>query len=530
MTNWFVDTGLASGDNDGSTTDHAWQSYLTAFAYAGFTPGDRVWFKRDSTYGGGANLALGDAGTATDTLSFIGWPRQVILNISITEATFTNGSNLVDAIVGITITRTKHQGRFLTAPDGEQYLITQCPVAANADALYIDREYAGPTVSTTNGKFQIEADEDYTEAQAIDDSAWTIKLSTWSDDADDLPVIDFADGAYYIFGGADKFYYIFKNFEIRDTTSSYGLIRNNYTGPTTLQGCLLYTDQNTNILIPGEGGFIIGRTILEGSGAGSSQRGLDCGTGSTSRLKNVAIINTGDNGIFSEGGAYITLDNVNIGVELPCGDYDISLYRGSTIMIGKDVSLGGDTGVLAIYAGRIGDHVSIAIENYNKVLGEHMTFTKEGTVASQIAGGGGTIPNLRSGGASKLVECFFNRNNVEKAPAENIALPIFTHEFEATTDSKSYRYYVQSMAILTAAQLWIEVEYVSGYDDTTEYVFSTQKSDETFTVRADASDWAEYMEVTGIQPAIGSKVRIKCYCAYYHATNKIYIDPMCVIS
>jgi len=108
--------------------------------------------------------------------------------------------------------------------------------------------------------------------------------------------------------------------------------------------------------------------------------------------------------------------------------------------------------------------------------------------------------------------------------------PIFEHEFEATTDTKDYRYYVQAVGIVTAAELWIEVEYVSAYDDTSEYRHTRVVSSNAFTARADAEDWAEYMEVTGITPVIGSKVRIKCYCTYYNATNKIYIDPKVVIT
>ena len=48
--------------------------------------------------------------------------------------------------------------------------------------------------------------------------------------------------------------------------------------------------------------------------------------------------------------------------------------------------------------------------------------------------------------------------------------------------------------------------------------------------RADADDWDEYIEVTGIAPAVASKVRLLLYTGFYHATDQWYVDPLVVVS
>ncbi len=167
------------------------------------------------------------------------------------------------------------------------------------------------------------------------------------------------------------------------------------------------------------------------------------------------------------------------------------------------------------------------------MLGVHKIINVQGEITKLAVVGGSGDPYKRTGGADNVINIEYDNNlsNVTNPVFDIIEdIPVFTHEFEATTDSKSYRYYVQCEGIVTAAQLYIVVEYIDSYDDASEYTMTTQQSDEAFTARADAEDWAEYMEVTGIQPAVASKVRIKCYCSFYHATQNIYIDPMVVIS
>jgi hypothetical protein len=138
-------------------------------------------------------------------------------------------------------------------------------------------------------------------------------------------------------------------------------------------------------------------------------------------------------------------------------------------------------------------------------------------------------PEKRVGGADFVI-AFDPNDSPSNDRIRDYAVEVFCHEFEADTSSKSYRYYVQCVEAVSADELWLECEYVNSYDDTTEYTITTVVSDETITARSGADDWDQYIEVTGIQPAVASKVRIRGMCAYYHATAVIYIDPKVVIS
>ena len=109
---------------------------------------------------------------------------------------------------------------------------------------------------------------------------------------------------------------------------------------------------------------------------------------------------------------------------------------------------------------------------------------------------------------------------------------IFEHEFEMDTTLRNYRYYTQckAMSITLASELFLECEYVDQYVNTTTYHTIKIKSDEIVSQRTGVGDWTQYIEVIGIQPAIASKVRIKCYLSKYDADGRIFIDPKVELS
>jgi hypothetical protein len=520
MANWFVDTNLATGSNDGTSTDDAWQSIQTALQYSSFTPGDKIWIKRDSSFlASASDIALGDSGTAKEPLYAIGWPRAA--ETAATGATWTNGSTTVDLVTGLSMDREKHQARYVDAPDGEVYLITK---VTDSNTFVIDREYVGPTVTLTDGAFDIQQDSFYTEAQAIDDSGWTIKLSTWTDDADDLPVIDFNDLGYDLYFYNDRHWHI-AHLELRDSLDGSGVLRVSGATNLCIEGCLLYQDQNEPCMSGSGTAIYAQRTIFEGSGTGTGQIGISLSDGVFFKAKDVAIYNMGDIGIYGYGTPIkIEAEGLNVGVEAGNGDYDISVER-SFIFEGRDVKLGAAVGEVQ-WDGVDSDvsRCKMSIENYGRVLGVHKTFAPQGTLTKKDVVAGSGDPYKRTGGADSVLEIAFDGTLApSQETIDEFLAPIFVYTVEATTESKNYRFYVQAEGAVTAAQLWVEVEYVSSYDDTSEYVFSTQRSDEAISARAGASDWSQYIEVTGIQPAVASKVRLKVYCSYYHASNLIYI-------
>ncbi len=230
---WFVDTDLGE-DGDGTTMDlaaspgatGAWNNIATAIEYASFdlTKTNVIFIRRRSSHTMIAHISLADDGTAEFPIIFMGWPRAAH---SVSSSDWTNGSTAV-VIDDADMDRNKHQARFITGPDGFNYLITKVTDASN---IVIDREYAGGTL--TNQAATILADEDWIADMGtkygFDDSTWTIKETAYDADADDLPLIDYNSVDWQILGSGD-YYYNFKNLELLNCADNYG--------PLSLGGCL----------------------------------------------------------------------------------------------------------------------------------------------------------------------------------------------------------------------------------------------------------------------------------------------------
>jgi len=531
MANYFVDsangndtdTGLSMDAGGGGGATGAWATFEHALTAGGLAAGDYVWVRRTHSEVASSYWACENDGDIDTPISSIGWPRAA--DATADGASWTNGNTTVDLVTTLSISREKHLGRYVTGPDGESYMIT---LVTDSNTFTIDREYAGVTVTTTDGAFTVQADEHWVDDMGteygFDDSGWTIKEITWDADADDLPDIDFSGGAYYIYNTGDYFYN-YHNFDITTGVVNYGAFRIAGSRQIVFQGCLFDVSVGNAGIAMSTTTVLLDRCVMVGSSnAGHSSNRLFMQSGCYCKISNCAIYNAGDVAILAYYGV-TELDNVNLGVEGENHDRDIHALDGH-IVFGKNVKLGG-LGNSEMYFDRCSVYPS-SFENYGKVLGAHKKFYPQGTATKLDVVAGSGDPYKRTGGADSVIEVLFD-DSLNANSSDNYSV-IFEHEFEATTDLKNYRYYVQAEGVVAAAQLWIECEYVSTYGDTSEYAMTKVSSDEAFTARADEEDWAEYMEVIGITPAVASKVRVRCYCTYYNATNKIYIDPLVVIS
>jgi hypothetical protein len=517
MADYFVDSTTGNDLDDGSTMDLAWATLEQAVSAGSLSAGDTVWVRRVHSETPAATINAAYDGTPSAPISIIGWPRNTA---AITGATWTQGSTTVDNVAGLSMDREKHVGRWISSPSGPDYLITRI---VDSDTFIIDRPYANATVAGANGAATIQADEDYALAQAIDDSGWTITKSDYNSDADDLPLMDWTGVAGYLYITGD-FFHVLKNYYFIGG-DSYCFRTNNAKG-FAAHGILMVSNTQIGCYLQTTGCYF-DRIICEGSGSGSAEQGIvmaDC----TLRLSNSAIYGMGDAGMqLSYGLSY--LENVNIGVEVGNTDSDLILGIGGHIT-GRDVKFGGNSDEFARDYALILTNASVDIENYNKVLGSHVKWNSHGTLLRVDVVGGSGDPEKRPGGADSVVEVTYDQANVTYAltnPIPQWTSIVFTHEFEVNNESKNYRYYVQCPGSVPADELWIEAEYVSEYTGQSRYVHSKVQSDEAISARTGADDWSNYIEVTGIQPDTPglSKVRIRCYCAYYHASNKIYIDP-----
>jgi hypothetical protein len=522
MANYFVDSTTGDNGDDGTTMDLAWATLEYALVSGGLSAGDTVWVRRVHSETPTAIIQVGYSGTAESPIKVIGWPRAA--ESSISSATWTNGSTTVDLIVGLSMDREKHLGRFITGPDGFDYLITKI---TDSNTILIDREYAGVTVTGANGVATIKADEDWYDNMgtqySFDDSGWTIKEADWDADADDLPTWDFSTaGNYYLYHNQDHFCW-YANLNVIGSTYSAATLYFRSTS-CVLQGVLLHTDINGGTIQCTNGFSYFNRVVVTATYVGSNQTlGIASGKG--------VMRNSSVGGLYAAlkiAGVDLYLENVNLGIEVADAALDIWYNYAPSIVRCRDVRFGG-SGSNGDVGGNLYTGALVDCENFGKSLGAHKSFTSKGSVVNTAVVDGSGDPYKRTGGADEVLEILFDNTDTtdgSKASINEWVDPIFTHEFEATTDNRKYRYYVQAEGAVLASELWMEVEYVKSHDDTSEYTITKLTSDQAISARVDASDWSQYLEVINVNPALASKVRIKIYCSYYHATNKIYIDPL----
>lgn len=609
MANYFVDGTTGDNGDDGTTMDLAWDTVEYALESGGLSAGDIVWVRRIHSEVLLSDIAPAYDGTAGSPIQVIGWPRAALPNTTITEGDWTNGSELVDNVVGITPDREKHIGRYCTAPDGKVYLITavlweftvdgmasgeefavgeiltnvtqtkkgkvwaftdnldetgtiqvvvdsstawvendnitsdgggDAELSANATAVgfLIDREYPGSTVTGADGKFQIEADDDWYDDMGtqfgFDDSGWTIKEVHWDADAHDLPVIDFNNGEFQLYLESD-YYHIFKNLEFRDSTDTTGIINMYRSVAGSLIGCLIHQDQNATALYFYSQLVYCERVIVEGNGSDVLQRGITV-YGSVF-LKDCAIYNMGDYGLYISYGGEVLCENVNIGIEMSNTDADIQFeYTGGAKRVsGTDVALGGTNGYLAFDARNPRD-TQAHIGNFQKVLGDHVTYFPGGAVGStggfkNVDVGDANAPSAASpaGCASGLIAIYPNVTGYEFI--EDWAVRICRWKILALAAAETYTVYIQNNMGVTINDttakddIWLKLTYLNAYDDASEYnkteLFSTEID---IAQRADDTDW-DSLSIANHTPAVAGWAILELFVSKYVSNGQIYVDP-----
>lgn len=598
MADHFCDTTLATGLNDGTTTDDAWQSIKTALEYASFTAGDKLWIRRVSAFTAStAGITPVGDGNHANPLYFIGCPRttvtgtgefvrgsKVVYGLSITPSLEAHGTRelkndsdnhlymieevvrkidfdtqTVDFTLDAILTGTtsgavaKIHYQIDSGTTGSLYIVmisgtfqsaetitddaggsaTSTSVAALDGYLLFD-PYVGTSASIA--AFTIEADEDYTEFNAIDDSTWTIKLTTWNADAHDIPIIDFNSAAYLLNIQSSAFT-IYKNLLFRNSTQrfitiSYGV------NMVSFYYCIVTQDSNNYCIYPSHSSVstYLNNVIIKGSAAGTSQRGIATANGNSLILNKVSIQNMGDNGLLVAVTTTLIANKCNIGIATPNNDEDL-ITSGFFYNYIKDLNLGGKNGSIIYSSTAANSQWSLAVENYNHTLNNNKNFWKsmvdEKIEQLAVVAGSGE-PYKRTGGADDVIKLNFS-SSVTYYPTPLEWKPDALNDFiiVADTTSKSYRFYIQAkdMAITDATELYLECEYIDRYFSDTVYHTSIVRSAETITIRTGADDWSQYIEVTGIQPGVASNVilRIKC-SGHYDVDGAIYIDPLVVIS
>jgi len=356
-THRYVDENAVGGNDDGTSQTDAWLSIASALT-AGLGSDTKIWVRRVHTEALAADITANGDGSFLQPIEVIGWPRGT----HSWNADFTNGSTTVDNIDENDADREKHQGRWLTGPDGYDYLITDI---TDANTIIIDRPYAGDTAE--NEDVTIKADEDFGDTPADGED--------WASDADDLPQLDFSGGAFRIIHSTQDFW-VYKNIEFVCGTEAQGTLRLYQARSAGINGCLFYSAGNAELIGIDYTSVDIDRTIIEGNSAGVNQRAIIIQGMGGLKLKNSAIYNMGDNGIYCYGGGgIIEITNVNIGVEAANDDDDIIFLQPINLIRARDLKLGGTNGDIAFTNQIESNQSEVVSVNHNKVLGAWKYFT-----------------------------------------------------------------------------------------------------------------------------------------------------------
>jgi len=593
---YWVDTALGTGGDDGSTPSDAKRG--TSAIKTGFevdhAAGIACVIRRTSAYDEGivgfnADIALTANGTPALPVVFLSWPRAAIPNTTITEADWTNGSQIVDNVVGITPSWRGHLARWATAPDGHKYLLTailvkftvdgmghgdefevgeiltnttqtkkgkvwkfidnldttgtiwavvdsssawvdddnitsdgggDAELSANAIAVgfLIDREYAGGTVTGVNGKFQIDEDPDYVNRpQAGIDAGWDA-------DSHDLPIIDFNNEAYQLNITTDR-YIIVSGFNVKDSADMDGIIFSRSNLYTLIKNCLFkQSSSNTPIVGMRLDSTTINNCIIEGSGTGTSQTGINTVSGSIVNLNNIALYNCGKFGIKVLGKYNIV--NSNFGIEMSNGDSEIRLDTPAGLVKGMDVKFGGSNG----YIEYTNISEGIFIENYQKILGNHKSFYNSFGEGESVAV---TSTNANKKLSDKVLKISPNINSV--FVVNEWKKELFVGNFDLNVGAHTIKYWIYNDTGDTlndnhaTENIYLEGKYIDSYDDTTTYTITNVFSTEIDIIQAtDADAWVQISLAFTLATAGRIKVYLKV--AKYEATGYILLDPIAVIT
>lgn len=183
-----------------------------------------------------------------------------------------------------------------------------------------------------------------------------------------------------------------------------------------------------------------------------------------------------------------------------------------------------------------GEVSQIWSEHHQGVYGAQASFQSFGYTSVVDAGDGDPIPAQRSGGSTTLI-CIDNlQSNLSGAGGSGSAdnkviawLPRSVRVWATASESKTYKFYVQStFAITAAADLVLRATYHDSGSDT-EWTTVESSDANPATVRSGLTDWDDYVEVT-VNPSRTGWITFDIELRAYDSDGEVYIDPLMVIS
>lgn len=513
MANYYIDPA-ASGSNDGSSPANAWTS-ANAWTQSTPTAGDTVWIRRTVDYSVSSTLTPYTGGTNQSPTVAQGWPRGQHTG----TGNWTNGSNQVTSVSDASIRR--YVGRWIkNDAHGWWYLVTW----VSGTTLYLDRPYAGDNASSA--AFTVRADDDYAiRPQAGIDAGW-------DSDAQDLPRYYGNPTAQMLTLNSSAKGWVIKNLYFEKTgTATYSMAGiYAYSGRPHIrafEGCIFYAPSVSAafslVYVDTNSWLDMNRFLISGYNH-TNQYGLQVAQGYVS-LRNGAV-SASYQGIRVIGGT-CHLENVNVGVESACTQ-DIWAYSGG-VLTGKDVLCGNSLVYLKVvdaYPMINANLSAINIEAWGKDLSK--VFRKDSLATSSMRVDTGTSPVKRSNGNDCILVVDLGTNNSDDwgPPAAYYKGAVFDQRiWQQGGTTQAFKVYLQSTVALSSGLVTLEATWIDNYESDTEYTETASMVTGAISERSDDSDWSQYLEVTGISPAVSMGVRLRLYVRAYSSSDFLYVDP-----
>lgn len=531
MADYWVDSAKPTG-NDGSSPDLAFKYLRTTIGDTVFIlqPGDRVWVRRTLNENQTTNgTIVRGRGRLNSPIQVIGWPRASRSG----TANFTNGSTAVDSL-SFTVTRGTTLARWLTCPEGDRYLIAHIP---GSTSITLDRPYAG--ASATGASFTIVADDEYADRPSIGE--------VWDADTLEMPQIKGGGIGYpSIILGSEKGFWWFKNLHYYKDTNG-GMVthqssqEDSNNGAIAYRGCVFtwptsFTGSGGGLYLNGTVDMVHLERCAFGGIAGTSNTcaGINMQKAKQRLSLRDVVINSVNIGLMSVEPVPISMENVNVGVEVANIYADILLYGHGHLIVGKNVWLGHSTEAYKFRQGSavnpqliaLAPFVNINIEGWEKKLDQIYRDTGQ-LITSKTVATESTDPLKRSGGSDVVLIANLGAGGQYWGPhPEQLPVSVFDQRIwaEAAT-TKTYRVYLQSTAAIASGKVWIEVEYLKRRSSNSAWAEMRKTATGAISQRSGSNDWSQYIEVTGISPGVDSPVRLRLFASHYAAGQYLYIDP-----
>lgn len=533
---WVDQTDGNDSTGDGLNQSTSYKTYKTSIGKSMITGayGLRIIMANNGTEDTtGSNAGPAISSTQMDPIRLMNWARPSIL---ITSATWTQGSNDVTNIVGVTLSDYAHADRYITGPDGLQYTIE---FTTAGDALKLLEKYKGASVSGVSGAATIQADEQWAYCRSLNALDGADRVATWDADGHTRPRVYNSASGNYLFTGSGN-YWTMENIVWGDCAATSVSNVSSGTGNCyTFIGCMVFRSNNvapiiaTNTIkfrkchVKGPNNVAYTTNICITLSAGATVYLQDCGfsygyasiglpaAGYIAYLKNC---NLGVNGQSTSGRE---IQNSGTATFAPAAAlyFDCVEFHPSSTEMDLTVQTYLYWSLVRFYS-----------QNHNRVYGAHkQNWMMFGTVTLNT-GTGVTLPADETDGVLEILlntgnEKHRGRPAISGQDSRMYAPMIFEQIIRVPEAAHTLEWKINSERFINSDEMFIEVEYQDRYQSTSDYRTMIARSSNDIEERTAANDWTQKCSVT-ITPKAGpdgySTITVRAFVCFYDATNKAY--------